>query len=285
MKEISRDNPLLFFGCGNMGGAMLEGWIAGGVDPAAFFVVDPMAQSLPPGVAHFVDASQVGSKVGIALAAVKPQIFTQISGQLESVLTDDALLLSVMAGVRIETLLAALPGRTAVRLMPNLAAALGKSPLGLFESSSDAAMRADVENLLSPLGTPVWISEEPLMDAVTALAGSGPAFVYRFVDALAKPGKLWASILRFLPHWPKQWSMVRSIWRSGPTPAPKNWRGASPARGHDGGRPFGSRCRIAAIGDRHAESRARSRHRIVEARMRQRKRPQSNLECGPFSFG
>lgn len=187
--EISRDNPFLFFGCGNMGGAMLDGWIAGGVDPAAFIVIDPMAQSLPAGVMHFVDASQVGRKVGAALAAVKPQIFTQISGQLESVLTDDALLLSVMAGVRIETLQAELPGRTVVRLMPNLAAALGKSPLGLFESSGDAAMRADVETLLSPLGTPVWISEEPLMDAVTALAGSGPAFVYRFVDALAKAGE------------------------------------------------------------------------------------------------
>jgi pyrroline-5-carboxylate reductase len=189
MMEISRDNPLLFFGCGNMGGAMLEGWIAGGIDPAAFIVVDPMAQSLPAGVMHFADASQVDVKVSIALAAVKPQIFAQISGQLESVLTDDALLLSVMAGVRVEALQSALPGRAIVRLMPNLAAALGKSPLGLFESDGNAALRAEIETLLSPLGTPVWISEEPLMDAVTALAGSGPAFVYRFIDALAKAGE------------------------------------------------------------------------------------------------
>lgn len=187
--EISRDNPLLFFGCGNMGGAMLEGWIAGGIDPAAFIVVDPMAQSLPAGVTHFAYASQVNMKVSVALAAVKPQIFAQISGELESVLTDDALLLSVMAGVRIESLQTALPGRAIVRLMPNLAAALGKSPLGLFESSGDVALRAEIETLLSPLGTPVWISEEPLMDAVTALAGSGPAFVYRFIDALAKAGE------------------------------------------------------------------------------------------------
>lgn len=187
--EISRDNRLLFFGCGNMGGAMLEGWIAGGADPASFIVVDPMAQSLPKGVAHFTDASQVGRKVGVALAAVKPQIFADISSQLESVLTEDALVFSVMAGVRIKTLQSALPGRAIVRLMPNLAAALGKSPLGLFESSGEAALRAEIETLLSPLGTSVWISEEPLMDAVTALAGSGPAFVYRFIDALAKAGE------------------------------------------------------------------------------------------------
>ena len=189
MTEISRDNPLLLFGCGNMGRAMLDGWIAGGTDPAAFIVVDPMAQSLPEGVTHFAYVSQVGGKVGMALAAVKPQIFSEISDQLESVLTKDALILSVMAGVRIETLQAALPGRTVVRLMPNLAAALGKSPLGLFESSGAAALRVKVEKLLGALGTPVWISEESLMDAVTALAGSGPAFVYRFIDALAKAGE------------------------------------------------------------------------------------------------
>ena len=59
----------------------------------------------------------------------------------------------------------------------------------MFESDGNAALRAEIETLLSPLGTPVWISEEPLMDAVTALAGSGPAFVYRYIDALAKAGE------------------------------------------------------------------------------------------------
>lgn len=189
MTEISRDNPLLFFGCGNMGRAMLDGWIGGGVDPAAFIVVDPVAQALPAGVAHFTDAAQVERNVALALVAVKPQVFPQISSQLEPVLTDGALLFSVMAGVRCETLQAALPGRKIIRLMPNLAAALGKSPLGLFESTGDAGVQADVDALLRPLGTPVWISDEALMDAVTALAGSGPAFVYRFIDALAKAGE------------------------------------------------------------------------------------------------
>lgn len=189
MTEITRATPLLFFGCGNMGRAMLDGWIAGGADPAAFIVVDPAAQPLPPGVVHFSDAGQVDRKVALALAAVKPQIFAQISGQLESVLADDALLFSVMAGVRTKSLQTALPGRTIVRLMPNLAAALGKSPLGLFESVGDAVLQARVETLLRPLGTPVWIADEALMDAVTALAGSGPAFVYRFIDALAKAGE------------------------------------------------------------------------------------------------
>lgn len=189
MTEISRDDPLLFFGCGNMGRAMLEGWIAGGADPAGFIVVDPAAQSLPAGVVHYSGAAQLDRKVARALVAVKPQIFGGISGQLEPVLTADALVLSVMAGVRVETLAAALPGRTITRLMPNLAAALGKSPLGLFERAGDAALRANVGALLGPLGTPVWIGDEALMDAVTALAGSGPAFVYRFIDALAKAGE------------------------------------------------------------------------------------------------
>jgi pyrroline-5-carboxylate reductase len=189
MTEISRDNPLLFFGCGNMGRAMLDGWIAAGIDPGAFIVVDPMAQALPEGVGHFADASMAGSKAKIALVAVKPQVFPQISNELADVLAGDAIVISVMAGVRVETLRSALPGRKILRLMPNLAASLGKSPLGLFEPGGDAQLRAGIENCLAPLGTPVWINEEALMDAVTALAGSGPAFVYRFIDALAKAGE------------------------------------------------------------------------------------------------
>lgn len=189
MTEISRDNPLLFFGCGNMGGAMLAGWIAHGIDPASFVIIDPMAQDLPDGVLHFAEAAQFSGKARQALVAVKPQIFPQIAGHLASVLTGDALVFSVMAGVRTEDLQAALNGRSIIRLMPNLAAALGKSPLGLFETSGDPVLRAAINAMIAPLGTPVWIADEGLMDAVTALAGSGPAFVYRFIEALAEAGE------------------------------------------------------------------------------------------------
>lgn len=183
----TRDTPMLLFGCGNMGRAMLDGWLAAGVDPAAFVVVDPNAGDLPQGVAHYRGAAQLDRKFGCALLAIKPQIFAELAGDIDALLATDATVMSILAGTRIETLLGKLPRRIIVRLMPNLAAALGKSPLGLFAQSG--IDQRSLEALLRPLGTPFWLADEAQMDAVTALAGSGPAFVYRFIDALAKGGE------------------------------------------------------------------------------------------------
>lgn len=176
----SRENPMLLFGCGNMGGAMLAGWLKGGFSPDAFVVVDPIAKGLP--VATYADAGQVEQTFSLALLAIKPQLFTDAAGDFARLLTPDALVISILAGTRLEQLQLAFPGRRLVRLMPNLAAALGKSPLGLFPKMDG------LEPLLTPLGKPVWLSDEGQMDTVTALAGSGPAFVYRFIEALSEAG-------------------------------------------------------------------------------------------------
>jgi pyrroline-5-carboxylate reductase len=189
MAELSPANPLLFFGCGNMGGAMLNGWLRAGFDPASFVVIDPGRRNYPDGVRHFAMASELADKVSTAVVAVKPQAFVGLAPQLEPLLDADALVISVMAGVRSEAIKDIFSGRNVIRLMPNLAAAIGKSPLGLFGPAFDAKQRRALETLLAPLGTPVWIDAEADMDVVTALAGSGPAFVYRFIDALAKAGE------------------------------------------------------------------------------------------------
>jgi len=98
------------------------------------------------------------------------------------------LVMSLLAGVELASLRARFPQAGAVlRIMPNLAAALGKSPMGLAASGLDVAGVAAVDALLAPLGTPEWIAESQF-DALTALAGSGPAFVYRFIDAMAAGG-------------------------------------------------------------------------------------------------
>lgn len=181
------ENPLLLFGCGNMGGAMLDGWLAAGIDPASFVVVDPKAEDLPPSVARYRRANQLGRTFDRAVLAIKPQMFEELAADIESLLGPDALLISILAGIRTETISAKLKGRKILRLMPNLAAALGKSPLGLFAPS--AVDRTSIEALLAPLGNPFWLDAEDQIDSVTALAGSGPAFVYRFIDALAKGGE------------------------------------------------------------------------------------------------
>jgi pyrroline-5-carboxylate reductase len=171
------ENPMLLFGCGNMGRAMLDGWLAAGLDPAAFLVIDPYATDLPSGVGTKSDRL-----FSTALLAIKPQMFAQLAADVESLLAPDAVVISILAGTRIDALQDKLAGRTIVRLMPNLAASLGKSPLGLFPKVGG------LDPLLAPLGTTFWLESEEQMDAVTALAGSGPAFVYRFIDALAKAG-------------------------------------------------------------------------------------------------
>ena len=180
-------NSILILGCGNMGGAMLAGWLAAGLDPARFTVVDPFVAEAPTGVQLLreVPAAQFDT----VLLGVKPQTIDDAAKALAPAIGSQTVILSVLAGTEIASLAARLPAaRAIVRIMPNLAAAIGKSPLGLFGQGLDAASKTRLEQLLAPLGTPEWLASETQLDAVTALAGSGPAFVYRFIDALAAGG-------------------------------------------------------------------------------------------------
>lgn len=185
---MSRLDSILIIGCGNMGGAMLRGWLAAGFDPARFTVVDPFLAAVPDGVALHRDLPDAVSQDAVLLG-VKPQGFAELVDSLAPRLGSGPLVLSILAGIGLESLAAALPGaRGWVRIMPNLAAALGKSPLALVAQGSGEADRAAVADLLAPLGTPEWLAGEDLFDLATALVGSGPAFVYRFIDALAAGG-------------------------------------------------------------------------------------------------
>jgi pyrroline-5-carboxylate reductase len=179
---------VLFFGCGNMGGAMLRGWIAAGVDPARFIVIDPVASDLPADVRHFKNTAELDTPADVVILAIKPQLLPALRNDIAACLSDNAMLVSIMAGTSIETLSANFQSARVARLMPNLAAAIGKSPLALTSNILDTDERAALSNWIEPLGTPIWIADESQMDAVTALAGSGPAFVYRFIDALAAGG-------------------------------------------------------------------------------------------------
>lgn len=178
---------ILILGCGNMGGAMLAGWLAAGFDPACFTVVDPFLTAAPPGVTLLRDVP--AGQFDAVLLGVKPQVIDDAAQALVGAIGPQTVVLSILAGTEIASLAARLPvAKAIVRIMPNLAAAIGKSPLGLFAQALDAAGRTQLEDLLAPLGTPEWLASEAQLDAVTALAGSGPAFVYRFIDALAAGG-------------------------------------------------------------------------------------------------
>lgn len=184
-------HQLLIIGCGNMGGAMLAGWLASGVDPERFAVLDPAIDQVPEGVALYreVDEANTAGAHDAVLLGFKPQQLGAIGAGLQSLIGHEVTLNSLLAGLTVAQLKSAFPSAGAyVRVMPNLAARINKSPViltqsGLSETASEAAF-----SLFDRLGTAFWLEDESQFDLVTALAGSGPGFVYRFIDALAEAG-------------------------------------------------------------------------------------------------
>lgn len=185
---MDRFQNILLVGCGNMAGAMLTGWLAGGIPASRFTVVDPGRDGLPEGVTLLRELPAEG-RFDAVLLGVKPQGLDDVAPLLAPLLGRETVLFSILAGVEFDSLAARFPAVGAlVRIMPNLAAAIGKSPIALDARGLDEIGRADVTALMAPLGTPEWLAGEHLFDAVTALAGCGPAFVYRFIDSLAAGG-------------------------------------------------------------------------------------------------
>ncbi len=174
---------ILIVGCGNMAGAMLQGWLAAGHDPARFTVVDPVRENAPGGIAVLRELPASGNFDAILLG-VKPQNLGDVASQVAPLAGPDTIVLSLLAGVELEVLQRYFPSaRGQVRVMPNLAVSLGKAPVALVAQGLDEQAIDAVTALMQPLGSPEWIGQDRF-DLVTALAGSGPAFVYRFIDAL-----------------------------------------------------------------------------------------------------
>jgi len=183
---------LLIIGCGNMGGAMLAGWLAAGVEPSRFSILDPALEGAPDGVTLYRDASdaEAAAQHDAVMLGFKPQQLGALAPGLQGLLNEGVTLHSLLAGLTVAQIKAAFPTASAhVRVMPNLAARIGKSPIILLEEGLDEAERADTFAFFDHLGTATWLEEEAKFDLVTALAGSGPGFVYRFIDALAEAAR------------------------------------------------------------------------------------------------
>ena len=179
---------ILVFGYGNMAGAMVNGWLQSGIPASAITAVDPVREDPPDGV-RLLQALPEGESFDLVLLGVKPQLLDDIAGTVRPVLGADTILLSILAGVETETLRRLFPEVGGiVRLMPNLAAAYRKSANTLFSEGLDQRQREAIEQMVDRLGATEWLEREELFHAATALAGSGPAFVYRFIDALAASG-------------------------------------------------------------------------------------------------
>lgn len=174
---------ILLVGCGNMAGAMLEGWLAGGMDAGAFTVVDPVREIAPGGIAVLRELP-ANDDFDAILLGMKPQQLGEAAPRIAPLAGGGTTVLSLLAGVELASLRERFNAAGAVvRVMPNLAVAHGKAPIALAADGLDERGKHAVVDLLAPLGTPEWVGEERF-DLVTALAGSGPAFLYRFVEAL-----------------------------------------------------------------------------------------------------
>ncbi len=149
-------------------------------------MIDPGASQVPDGVRVVAEAHSADTLPETIVLAIKPQLLGAVAPVLAG--TNPALLVSILAGVEVAALAQRIPARAIVRAMPNLPVAIGKSVTTLYTAKSDSDVRAAAEALATPLGHVEWIADESLFDAGTALAGSGPGFVFRFADALAAAG-------------------------------------------------------------------------------------------------
>ena len=179
--------PLWLVGCGNMGGAMLRRWIAAGLDPANVTVITRSGQGAPQGVRSLTALPDEEAPATVMLA-LKPQQIDAAQALLAPMRGKPQLLLSILAGVDHAALSQRFAADTIVRAMPNLPVAIGKGVTSLYTAGASEEAIAAAEAFAAPLGHYEWIADEAHFDAVTALAGSGPGFVFRFADALAKAG-------------------------------------------------------------------------------------------------
>lgn len=184
---------VLLVGAGKMGGAMLEGWLGLGLDPAMAAVIDP---GPPPEVAAMIEARGValnplnGGPPAVMLLAVKPQVAPDVLARVAPLAGPQTLIVSVMAGRTMGFLQSFFPPSTAVvRSIPNTPAAIGRGvTVAVPNEAVTPEQMAIADALLRATGGVEWVEDEALIDVATAVSGSGPAYVFLLAEALAAAG-------------------------------------------------------------------------------------------------
>jgi pyrroline-5-carboxylate reductase len=187
------DGTVVLVGAGKMGGALLVGWHRLGLKFDNIVAIEPQPS------AEIITLGERGLRINPALdtiaasaivIAVKPQVAPEVVPPLDRLVRDDTVAISIMAGRTLAFLEKALPARTAVvRAMPNTPAAIGRGiTVAVPNARVSAAQRDLTDKLLRAAGAVEWIEDEALMDAVTAVSGSGPAYVFLLAESLARAG-------------------------------------------------------------------------------------------------
>ena len=192
---MSSFGKVVLIGAGNMGGAMLSGWLKSGVNPGDFFVIDPspsdvMRAKIKEAGAHFSETAPAGLIADVLFLAVKPQVMEAVLPPLKSLVGANTVVVTVAAGKTLAFLENYLGEAAMVRAMPNTPAMVGRGVTGAFANERvSAGQHAIVSDLLKVSGPVEWVSSESDIDAVTAVSGSGPAYVFYLVECLAEAGR------------------------------------------------------------------------------------------------
>ena len=199
MSSVSTDSSLaqinttiVLAGAGKMGGAMLSGWLAQGLDAKRVVVVEPHpSQEISALAARGVRLNPSPKDTGAVatlVVALKPQMFREAGAMLKSFVGSTTLVVSIMAGTTIAAL-EEVCGGSVVRAMPNTPAAIGRGiTVAVAAKNVSPSQRAVADALLRATGSVEWVDDENLMDAVTAVSGSGPAYIFLLAEELARAG-------------------------------------------------------------------------------------------------
>jgi pyrroline-5-carboxylate reductase len=183
---------IVLAGAGKMGGAMLSGWLAQGLDARRVVVIEPnpsdeISALVTKGIGLNPSPQKIGA-VATLVIALKPQSFREAGAVLKSFVGSSTLAVSIMAGTTIASI-SEVCGGSVVRAMPNTPAAIGRGiTVAVAASNVSAAQRAIADALLRATGSVEWVDDENLMDAVTAVSGSGPAYIFLLAEELARAG-------------------------------------------------------------------------------------------------
>lgn len=184
---------IAFIGGGNMASAIIGGLVKQGLPAARIAVVEPFEEARQRldasfGIQAQAQAGATLAAAGLVVWAVKPQTFKEAAAQARAHV-QQALHLSVAAGIRSDSIAAWLGSERVVRAMPNTPALVGKGMTALYARPAvSAGDRARVEQVIATTGESLWVEQEAQLDAVTALSGSGPAYVFYFLEAMTQAG-------------------------------------------------------------------------------------------------
>lgn len=192
-KLLGPNDQLLLVGGGRMGGAMLKGWLNDGLAPSAVRVQEPSpSDDLVQTQVSISPPGSVDAPVAIMVLAIKPQLAPEILPQLGAAIGADTLVISLMAGLSLSaiTSLCGAPAGHYVRAMPNTPAMLGRGITALVaQNHVPEPARLQAQSLMAAVGDTLWVDDERAIDAVTAVSGSGPAYVFYLVEAMAAAGQ------------------------------------------------------------------------------------------------